>query len=166
MNFSSRINVFLLALSLLLPSIVTAQRRIPADVFHEELAASKAQRFAGLYAEAPVATANQASYDVLYYELDLTMDPATSVVSGQVTMTAEVLAGPLATAEVDFLDNMTVTGVTGTGGGLTFSHGGDIVTVTLDAAYATGEVFTFTIHYSGTPDPATGAFDFDTENFR
>jgi aminopeptidase N len=154
----------LLVLLLLVPSIVSAQRQRPAAVLHERLAESKAQRFERFYSDIPVRTANQASYDVLHYDLNLTVDPGSTTVTGSVKITAAVVAGPLSTAEIDLLDNMTVSSVTWTGGALSFSHTGDIVFVTLPAIYAPSEIFSFTINYSGTPDPAAGAFGFDTYN--
>jgi hypothetical protein len=156
--------ILLLFLFLLIPSIAPAQRQIPAAELHERLAASKAERFARFYSEAPVATANQADFDVVYYDLDLTMDPSTSTITGNVTVTAEVLAASLSTAEINLLDNMLVNLVENSSGTLVFVHASDIVTVTLDRTYTQGEQFSFVIHYGGTPDLATGAFEFDTYN--
>ena len=142
------------------------ESRTPDEVrqLHKELAESKAERLARFRGLDAVQTLNQSDYDVVYYDLDLDMDPTTSTVSGTVTMTAEVVSATLSQVDVNLLNNMTVSQVTGSGGPLSFTHSNDIVSVTLDRTYNQGESFTIAVDYSGTPSASAGAFGFDTYN--
>jgi hypothetical protein len=130
------------------------------------LAQSKAERFARISAQtAAPPTANQLDYDVTWYDLDIELIPSTDTVAGTVTVTAEVVAASISTLELD-LENtgMTVTACRSGGFAAAFSHSGDILTVTLDQSYTTGEMVTVEVDYSGTPDASYGAFGFDTYN--
>jgi len=161
--------VFGLVLALVLvATAVLAQppyRRVrperPGDIARQ-VAEAKARYFARMEALATEPTPNQSYYDVTYYWLDLTIDPATQTVSGDVEMTATVVSGPLSQVDVDLYTNMTVDSVVGAAGALTFSHANDILTVNLDRSYLAGESFSFTITYHGTPSTSAGAFAFDT----
>ncbi|NIM20556.1 MAG: T9SS type A sorting domain-containing protein [Candidatus Latescibacteria bacterium] len=138
-----------------------AQKEPPQD-FRRELSKAKAERFALMYLAEASQTQNQTLYDVIYYDLDLDIDPTAETVSGSVTMTAEVVSDSLAEAELNLLNNMTVSQVTWAGGPLGYAHSNDILTVTLPMTYYLGETFTIVIYYSGTPSISYGAFGFDT----
>jgi Peptidase family M1 domain/Peptidase M1 N-terminal domain/FlgD Ig-like domain len=141
---------------------VSTQAERPGDVARQ-LAQAKARFFARVAAEETRLTASQADYNVAYYGLNLTMTPSTKIVSGMVRMQAQVVAGPLSTVDVDLYANMVVDGVVKTGGGsLAYTHTTDILTITLDRPYATGETFSLDITYHGTPSSAAGAFGFET----
>ncbi len=140
---------------------VRAQSRGPGDI-SRELAAAKAEWYARAADRATDPTSNQTSYDAVYYFLNLEIDPVTETVSGTVRMDAEVTTGPLAAADLDLYDNMTVDGVTCGGGPVGFTHAGDLLSVTLDHIYAEGETFTLEVTYHGTPSAAEGAFGFDS----
>ncbi|HVP58720.1 MAG TPA: M1 family aminopeptidase [bacterium] len=128
-----------------------------------QLAQAKARFFARMAARETQMTASQASYDVSYYHLNLTMTPSTKIVSGTVRMEAQVVAGPISSVDVDLYTNMVVDSVKAVGGGLLAnSHANDILTITLDRAYSTGEHLAFDITYHGTPSSSAGAFGFDT----
>ena len=147
-------------LSLLGAEVGWAQSKGPGDI-SAEIARAKADFYARFAALASDPTANQAKYDVTYYWLDLDIDPATVSVSGTVRVIATVVDGPLSSADIDLYDNMTVDSVVETGGGgLAHSHSGDILSVTLDHAYATDEIFSIDITYHGTPSSTAGAFEF------
>jgi aminopeptidase N len=135
----------------------------PGDISHE-VAEAKARFFARMALLASNPTPNQDYYDAAYYKLDIDIDPASQTVSGTVRIVAQVVSGPLATADIDLYDNMTVSAVTCGGVSATYSHGGDILTVDLDRSYGTGETFTIDVTYSGTPDVSAGAFEFDIHN--
>ncbi|MCK4547392.1 MAG: T9SS type A sorting domain-containing protein [Candidatus Eisenbacteria sp.] len=135
------------------------QPKGPGDI-SEQLAKAKAEWFARVQTRATEPTPNQENYDAKYYFLDLDIDPVSEVVSGTVRMDAEVVMGPLTTADVDLYDNLTVDGVTSGGSAAAFSHSDDILTVTLDRSYAAGETFILEITYHGTPSASAGAFAF------
>jgi hypothetical protein len=144
------------------PRPVWVEPERPGDI-SEQVAKAKARFFAEIDLLESEPTTNQDQYDAKYYFLDLDIDPSTNTVSGTVRIDAEVTSGPLTTVDVDLYTNMTVDSVVATGGGsLTYSHVSDILTVTLDRSYSTGEEFTFEITYGGTPSAAASAFEFDT----
>jgi len=107
------------------------------------------------------ATANQQAYDVHYYDLDLTPNPATAVLTGTVRMKASVVSGPLTTVELDFYANLTVDAVTSGGVAATSSRSGNVLTVNLDKDYATGELLDVVVAYHGSPG-VSGYFGFNT----
>jgi len=111
------------------------------------------------------ATANQQAYDVHYYDLDLTPDPATQVLTGTVRMKASVVSGPLSTADLDFYANLTVDAVTSGGVAATFSRSSDLLTVNLDRVYGNGEMMDVVVSYHGAPS-AAGSFGFNVANGR
>jgi aminopeptidase N len=126
-------------------------------------AENKAKMLSGVREAIAAQTANQADYDVAFYDIDISIDPVGRTVSGTVAMTAEVLSTTLTYCDINLLDNMTVTQVSNTSGALSFTHSGDILSVTLDRAYSQGESFSVTVQYGGTPNPTGfGSFEFDT----
>jgi hypothetical protein len=142
-------------------SSAATEPRGPGDI-SREVAAAKVRFFERMDVMATEPTPNQDYYDVKYYHLDLDIDPTTNTVSGTVRLVAEVVTGPLSDVDVDLYVNMTVDGVVLTGGGsLAYSHTNDILTVTLDRVYSTGEEFSFDVTYHGTPSSTAGAFEFD-----
>jgi aminopeptidase N len=141
------------------PIVTQAER--PGDI-SKQLAKAKARFFTEMAAQETRLTASQAAYDVAYYHLDLTLNPTTKIVSGTVRMEAEVVAGPISSVDVDLFANMTVDSVVTTAGShLSLTHTTDVLAVTLERPYATGERFSINITYHGTPSSAAGAFGFD-----
>lgn len=157
--------IFLLTFCLvvLLPPSTFAQEPKSKD-FRRKMAAAKAERFARIQIANISQTENQTFYDVIYYDIDVAMDPSTQTVSGTVTMTAEVVAASLGEVDLDLLSNMAVSGARDTSGAVSFSHTNDIVTLTLSHTYYTGETFTVEVDYNGTPNEAYGSFGFDSRN--
>ncbi len=106
------------------------------------------------------ATVNQEQYDVHYYDLDLTLDPAAKILTGTVTLVLEVVDGPMGSIDLDLQSALTVTGASlGVPGGdlPNHQHTGDVVTVVLDHAYNTGDAIHLTLEYTG--NPAGRSFD-------
>ncbi|MBN1824983.1 MAG: T9SS type A sorting domain-containing protein [Candidatus Eisenbacteria bacterium] len=153
---------FLLA-ALLLPVLAFAQDEAlsPRLQAHKAEADRKAEFFRQLMI-AGRPTSNMDLYDVKHYDVDIDLDPTTELVSGTVTMTAEVTGASLDEADLDLLDNMTVSGATSGGSATTWSHASDVVTVDLDRTYSNGETFVLSVDYSGTPAASWGGFGFDT----
>ena len=148
----------------ILPVIALAQeQQLPSEQKHRsDCARSKADHYARVSASIAAQSANQTDYDVTFYDIALLIDPVGQTVTGTVTMRAEVVSLSLATAEVDLLDNMTVTAVFNASGALAYTHSADRVTVTLDRMYTNGETFEVSIQYTGTPSASAGAFGFNT----
>jgi aminopeptidase N len=101
------------------------------------------------------ALASQEDVDVTHYFLDLTFDPSDRTVSGSVTVTAESLVDGLQHLVLDLTDNMAVSSVMRGATGLSFTHGGDLLDITLDQIFNTGESFEVVVAYGGSP-VATG----------
>lgn len=99
-------------------------------------------------------TPNQDAYDALFYDLHLALNPTNRILTGTVAAKARVLSGPIATLDLDLDNIMTVSAVTAGGGPASYTHVNDILTITLDRAYATGETVDVAVTYSG--NPATG----------
>jgi hypothetical protein len=128
------------------------------------LAAWKAEGLRRARHTAVSATPNQLKYDVNWYDLDLTFNPAGAQVSGTVRVRAKVLTGPISTLDLDLNASLGVTAVTSAGIPTSFSRPGDLVTVNLDRAYATGEFVDVRVTYTGSP--VTGSFGYLIANGR
>ena len=121
----------------------------------------KADAMERLFSAARKQTFNQALYDVLFYDIDIDLNPVTEIVSGTVEMRATPVGQSIGEIEIDLLDNMTVAGVTMGGSPVSFIHANDMITVTLDATYNPGDPFSVVVEYSGTPSQSWGGFGFD-----
>lgn len=122
----------------------------PYIAFHKAAAASGAEAYRrGRSGTEP--TPNQLLYDAIHYDLDLSLDPAGQLLTGEVTMTARVTEGPLSEVELDLASNMVVSGAFAGGVAARFRHDGGILTIRLDRPYATGEHVAVTANYSGNP---------------
>jgi aminopeptidase N len=149
-------------LSMALFAGAQAQRQPARQQLQREMARAKAERFAKIQAAYRAPTANQADYDVSYYDIHLTMDPNTATVAGTVTVAAQVV-NALDVVDLDLAGTLTVNQVLDLGGvPYAFTHTNSILSVTLDRNYAPGELIAFTVDYSGPPDPSYGAFGFDS----
>lgn len=97
------------------------------------------------------ATPNQLLYDVLRYDLDLTLDPEALLLTGAVTVVARVTGAAITTLDLDLAAGRIVDGVQGDAGPLPFLRNGDVLTLVLDRAYAFGETVSVTVDYHGNP---------------
>ena len=113
---------------------------------------------AALKAEA-LKTANQELYDVHYYELDLNLSPSTSMLTGLVTVRAEVTGASISTMDLNLHTQMSVYGVTAGGSGTTYSRAGHVMTVDLDQTYTTGETVEVVVDYGGNPSGSHFGWD-------
>ncbi|MBP2681788.1 MAG: pepN, partial [Candidatus Krumholzibacteriota bacterium] len=149
--------------ALAIAAICSAQEQTPSEL-RRDLARKKAERFARFQLAETSQTANQTDYDVSYYSLDLSMDPVSETVSGQVAIRGTVTGTSLATVDIDLDSSMVVSQVAYAGGNLSFSHPAQLLTVTLERMYTQGESFLISVYYSGSPDPDYEAFGFDTRS--
>jgi aminopeptidase N len=106
------------------------------------------------------ARAAQDDYDVLFYDIDIAIDPPSQTVDGVVTMRAESVVDGLSAVILDLYDNLTVTSVTRGVTPLSYSRSDDRLTATLDQSFDEGQIFEVTVAYHGAP--VSGALDFDT----
>jgi aminopeptidase N len=106
------------------------------------------------------ATSNMDLFDVHFYHLDLDLDPGNRILTGTVTVTARVVGADLTSLDLNLNDNLIVAWAKAGGQEVTASHVGDILTVTLDRTYVSGEPVSVQVAYSG--DPAGPHFGWDT----
>src|SRR5262249_38755891 len=138
------------------PILFPATPKHPAEWRDERhvspyLADWKAAAFERAQSLHAAATANQALYDVHWYDLDLTFTPATAQVSGTVRMQASVLQSPISTVDLDLIANMAVDQVKAGGVIVSFSRVADVLTVNLNRAYSPSEIVDVRVTYHGSP---------------
>jgi aminopeptidase N len=138
------------------PNAIVPQPMPVAKDVAPELAAAKIRAALGAMPLLSSPTSNQQAYDVTAYDLDLAPNTTTSVVWANVRTRATVVSGPLFTMELDLVSAMAVDSVKVGGSAALFTHPADLLTITLDHAYLTGQAADVTVWYHGTP-PA-GAF--------
>ncbi len=119
--------------------------------YHHEMAAAKAQQFARMQSLEKSATATDyGSYDVHFYELNLTFDRATSTISGTVTMYATSTADSQNSVQIDLSNTgLTVNDVSGRP--YRWTHSNNKIRLYFSPALANGEDFSVTVDYQGSP---------------
>jgi len=90
------------------------------------------------------------SVDALYYEINLELNfTSQTISSGEVTGRFRSLANSLTQVILDFENNMNVTSVGGNG--ISYTHNGNHLAITLDQAYNIDDIFEVTVFYNGSP---------------
>lgn len=89
-------------------------------------------------------------YDVTFYDLSLSVDPATKTIAGQNTIHYTVVA-PFSRMQLDLFANMTISTITQQDKKLTFVRDGNAVFVTMNEPQTAGQSQTLTVIYSGSP---------------
>ncbi|MBS1715780.1 MAG: hypothetical protein JST30_15745 [Armatimonadetes bacterium] len=113
---------------------------------------SKARALAGLFNGGQNIAAADLDTDLKYEKLDIELLPNQTRIQGTVTFTFEAKVDALTTARLYLDTNGTAMGASAVGGAATgFSQSADVLTLTLDRAYAAGELFQVTVTYGGTP---------------
>ncbi|WP_077920708.1 M1 family metallopeptidase [Spirosoma sp. 209] len=101
------------------------------------------------------------SYDVLFYDLSLRVDPATQTIQGSNTIRYKVVK-PFRRMQVDLFASMAVRSITQKGSNgqlkpLAYTRDGNALFITLPDAPAAGQVRDITISYAGKPQIAKNA---------
>lgn len=99
-------------------------------------------------------SSNQDQFDVIYYEIDLAINPETEIIDGSVYVQAISEIDGLSQLTLDFYSNMTVTSVTGNAA--SFTHANNLLVIDLDRNYNQGETVSATAFYNGHPATSTG----------
>jgi len=97
---------------------------------------------------------NSNAYDVTYYGLDLRLDIPQATIAGTTVIKGRAKVSGLATLDLNFTDNMAVTGAGGDG--KNFTHANQLLQIGLRKALAVGDTFSVAVQYSGKPQ--TGGF--------
>ncbi len=133
------------------------QIRQEDQYFHLEWEA-KARAYENSMLEPDEKKTQQSYYDVFYYEINLRIDHNLEEIYGSVTMKAKSIENGLNTILIDLYDNMTISSISGDVS--SFTRADNIITVVLNKNCASGEEFSITVDYSGTPANAGSALTF------
>ncbi len=140
----------------------------PAEI-HQEMVDQKSRAYTTRQTaeiQATLGAMAQTDYDVLFYDIYIRVNDTTEIIYGRVKMVASATTNGVGTAQVDFFSNMTVDSIVGPSGVLGYSRAGNVVTITLDQTYDTGETFQFDFYYQGHPiEGGFQAFSFDINSF-
>lgn len=104
----------------------------------------------------PPPPADSRGFDVLTYDLDLRLDPASSSITGQVVISYRA-EQELEVLLLDLVPELTVTGLNDTRGELSFNHAAESLAVTLRAPLPAGQTDSVTINWTGRP-PRHGSY--------
>jgi aminopeptidase N len=96
-------------------------------------------------------TPNMNEYDVVYYGLELDLDPVAQILLGRATVSALVTGNFITTLDLHLNDGMGVSHSWSDGYPVPFTRGGNVLTVTLDRPYFQGENLEVAIEYAGNP---------------
>ncbi len=105
----------------------------------------------------PAPPGGDRGFDVLSYDLDLRLDPATRTIAGRIDVGFGALAAGLDSLRLDLVSQLTVASVTRRGTACGFRHEGDALAIALVPEPAADAADTVTITWSGRP-PAHGPF--------
>ena len=126
--------------------------RYQTQQFRMQEAETKTRLMAKMQVHDDARTENMELYDVTFYDLQIELNPITDILSGTTTILAEVVGGSLSTMDLNLLSNMNVSAATAAGNVASFVHSSNVLTVTLDRTYQTGEMVTVSVDYSGNPE--------------
>lgn len=104
-----------------------------------------------------IPAADDRGYDVLGYDLDLTIQAAQRRLTGTAAITLTALVPPPVALRLDLVDAMPATAVTWNGAAAAFVQAGDSLLVTPPVALAAGDTATVVVTYGGEP-PRHGVY--------
>jgi len=137
------------------------------SVIHQKLWEGKAKSLLDkslnrqIQAQAEVASTQQ-NDDVTFYDIFIRVNDTTEILYGVVKFVASATEDAVSAVEVDLYSTMNIDSIISPAGALTYSRSGNVVTVNLDRAYDTGEIFEFDFYYNGHPtEGGFQAFSFD-----
>jgi aminopeptidase N len=110
----------------------------------------------------------QDDFDAIHYDIQLDLDVVAETISGTLGARVVALTPGVTDVTFDLMNNMTVTDVREGGAGISYTHGNDLLVMTLAGVYAAGDTIHLEIDYGGPPAvnnselPGTPSFSFDT----
>ena len=104
------------------------------------------------------------NYDLVYYRLELDVDPAVRYITGDVTIYFKTIESSVNQVVFDLNNDLTIDNIEFHGSNLTYTHNSDIITATLPSTLSSNHLDSLTINYHGTPPTGGGfgAFIIDT----
>ncbi len=139
----------------------------PPSEIHQRLWESKSgdyadKQFMLKMAQADPAEVTQTNYDVLYYDLFIRVNDTNEIIYGKNSFVAQSTQGGVSEVQVDLYSNMPIDSIVAPSGVLSYTRAGNVVTITLDNTYNTGEQFEFDFYYYGHPtEGGFQGFEFD-----
>ena len=110
-------------------------------------------------------TVEQSKIDVLYYRLNLDIDPANGTIVGDLTAEVRVIDSTLSRIEFDLINTLTVTGVNLNDITHSYSRNSYQVLIPILDSVAVNQILTISINYNGSPgSTGFGSFAFDSHN--
>ncbi|MCK5330340.1 MAG: T9SS type A sorting domain-containing protein [Candidatus Marinimicrobia bacterium] len=110
-------------------------------------------------------TVEQSKIDVLYYRLNLDIDPRTNTIVGDLTAEVRVIDSTLSRIEFDLINTLTVTGVNLNDITHSYSRNSYQVLIPILDSVAVNQILTISINYNGSPgSTGFGSFAFDSHN--
>ncbi len=112
---------------------------------------------------------NQAAYDVLYYDLNLKIDPSIKFINGYVDVTIKSVVDSLVVVELDLIESYTLEEIQASGRMLSFKHVNNKIIISLEDVLGSGEKETFRVFYHGKPPvakrpPWDGGFNWSADS--
>jgi aminopeptidase N len=108
---------------------------------------------------------NQEAFDITYYALDLTPDPATSLLTGSAEIVGTVAVDGLQQVKLNFWVGMSILHIHESGTpdkSLSYSRDSDLLSINLNRRYLRGEQFRIIVSYQGRPQESPyDSFHFD-----
>ena len=94
----------------------------------------------------------QNSFDVLYYDINLHMDPSTSTLTGNVLTTAKMTENNIESLDLNLISGLSVDSVLIDGTSVFYSHQNNLLTIKLDRVYSQNETVNVRVYYNGRPN--------------
>lgn len=124
---------------------------IRAQTPDPSIAKSEMLQFKKLQSLSKVLYPGDASIDVKYYKLDITVTHSPNYLKGIVRIDAVPAASPLNSFFLDLSSNLSVDSVVTPSASLSFTHEDDKLNIQLPVTYNSGERFSVTVFYQGVP---------------
>ena len=143
--------------------IIIISQFVVAQQFEEShLKCSHSKTAKVMIANYTTQTAAQGDYDVTFYDIDLKIDPDTQTISGIVGVQGISLISSLNIVELDLYSGLNIESVKNEqGDNLNYTHGLNLMSVTLNNSVSTGNSFKIIIDYNGKPQSSGfGSFGF------
>ncbi len=151
--------IFLITLLLIFAESISAQSPDPS------IAKSELRQYRNSQSLSKILYPGDASIDVKYYKLDLTLTNSPNYLKGEVQVDAVPAAASLNFFFLDLSRNLSVDSVISSISPLSFTHEADKLNIELSRLYNTGERFSVRVYYQGVPvSNGFGSIEFGLHN--
>lgn len=96
-------------------------------------------------------TRDMDNYDVTWCGIDITIDVDNHSITADNAMNLTILEDGTSEIELNFTNDLTIDGIQHNGTALSYTHVDELITITLDGSYNSGDALTLSIQYSGFP---------------